>query len=258
MNQNTAETTDIEMVLGLFKNPKQLSSKYFYDQKGDALFRQIMQLPEYYLSRCELAIFKKHHAAIFSAFKIQKNNPFDLIELGAGDGSKTKVLLSYLLKNDYKFSYNPIDISVNSLNVLMANLSDLSDLNATPIQGDYFNKLNELSQNKKPKIVLFLGSNLGNMSDQLAKSFLHSIAKNLNPNDGVLLGVDMIKEPAIIMPAYNDSKGITSQFNLNLLTRINREFGGNFQLENFKHKPEYLPEGKAVSFLESKKSNKYT
>lgn len=245
-----------DLQLGLNQNPKRISSHYFYDKAGDELFQQIMEMPEYYLTNSELEIFRDQSEAIIASFGINKNEEFELIELGAGDGKKTRYLLQTLLKNDYQFNYIPVDISSNSLSVIEERMSHFFPyLNISPQQGDYFEVLDELFLNEKPKIILFIGSNLGNMDDETAASFLNKIAKNLKQNEKLLLGVDLIKSREIVLPAYHDEAGITRDFNLNLLKRINAEFGADFDLDSFIHAPEYTEqEGIAKSFLKSTKN----
>ncbi|MDB4511958.1 L-histidine N(alpha)-methyltransferase [Arenicella sp.] len=239
---------------GLSQPQKHLLSKYFYDKKGDELFMQIMAMPEYYLTRSEQEIFELQTDKMIKSFDLSKNKPFELIELGAGDGTKTKYLLTALLKDGYQFDYLPVDISSNVLSHLCESLQEeMPELSVKPQQGDYFEILSEIKNDDLPKIVLFLGSNIGNLTDHLAAKFVYDLGMNLKSGDRLLIGVDKVKPVEIVLPAYNDKAGITSQFNLNLLHRINLELGGNFDIENFEHTPEYnQQEGVARSFLRSK------
>ncbi|HLV37817.1 L-histidine N(alpha)-methyltransferase [Xanthomarina sp.] len=240
---------------GLSKPSKTLPSKYFYDKIGDALFVKIMNLPEYYLTKAEFDIFKNQTKNIISALGIKPDAYFELIELGAGDGTKTKELLKVLLDENYQFEYLPIDISKNALHKLETNLKEeLPSLKVSTKQGDYFNVLDSLKSYKHPKVVLFLGSNIGNMEDTKAKRFIFSLSQTLNTNDKILLGVDLIKSKDIVLPAYNDKTGVTKAFNFNLLNRINKELDANFNIEDFSHQPEYLEsEGIARSYIVSNK-----
>ena len=251
---NTQFKKDVDA--GLSAEQKRLSSMYFYDKKGDELFMQIMDLPEYYLTRSEMEIFSQQTEQMIQALQIQKNTYFELIELGAGDGTKTKHLLAELFCEGYQFDYMPIDISANVLSHLQENLT--ADIPGLPIkiqQGDYFEKLDSLKTSRHPKILLFLGSNIGNMSDEKARQFIYDLGKNLSKGDKLLLGVDLIKAEEIVRPAYDDAQGITRAFNMNLLYRINHELGGNFNLDQFTHAPEYTQEeGIAKSYLKSKVS----
>lgn len=252
MTKNDTFLNDIKE--GLSHLPKFISSQYFYDKKGDELFQQIMEMPEYYLTNSELEIFSTQSREVIESFGIDKNQKFELIELGAGDGQKTQHLLKALLAENYQFKYIPVDISQNSLDGISERMTNLfPDLETDAQQGDYFQVLDQLFLSDLPKVILFIGSNLGNMSDQVAKSFMLKIAQHLKPNEKLLLGVDLIKSAEIVLPAYWDAAGITSDFNINLLERINRELGGNFDLENYEHAPEYMEdEGIAKSFLKSK------
>lgn len=247
------ETFKKEVKKGLDTIPKTLPSKYFYNKIGDALFVEIMNLPEYYLTRSELDIFQNKTEDIINDLKLYTNTHFELIELGAGDGLKTKKLLSALDKQLFKFDYLPIDISINALNLLKRDLSKtLPNVSVKTQQGDYFEVLESLKHSNKPKVILFLGSNIGNMEDKKAAQFIYNLGANLNPGDKLLLGVDLIKSKEIVLPAYNDTKGITAKFNLNLLHRINEELNADFNLEKFEHQPEYSEdEGIAKSYIVS-------
>ncbi|PWQ94504.1 L-histidine N(alpha)-methyltransferase [Leucothrix arctica] len=250
MNSQFAADVDA----GLSKSSKTLPSKYFYDKKGDELFMQIMALPEYYLTRAELEIFTEQTPLLIDALGMNKSQHFELIEMGAGDGSKTKFLLKGLLDQGYDFDYLPIDISGNVLEHLVETLQpELLSLSIKAQQGDYFEILKTLKDSHAPKVVLFLGSNIGNQSDEQAAAFMYSLGENLAPGDRVVLGADLIKPVDVVLPAYNDSQGVTKAFNLNLLTRINRELSGDFDVSQFEHAPEYTEEeGIAKSFIQSK------
>ncbi len=238
---------------GLSKENKTLSSKYFYNKKGDELFIKIMNMPEYYLTRSEMEIFTQQTSNLINAFDITPSTHFELIELGAGDGTKTKKLLEGLLKKGYQFDYLPIDISKNALDDLDTLLKkDLPELTVKQQHGDYFTMLESLKENQHPKVLLFLGSNIGNMSDNIATDFLYKLGRNLNTGDKLLIGADLIKEASIVGPAYNDAQGITKAFNINLLHRMNYELDATFDVDYFEHTPEYNEqEGIARSFLTS-------
>lgn len=240
---------------GLQHHPqKTLPSKYFYDDKGSELFRSIMALPEYYLTRAEMDIFQNQTAELITTLALNKSKDYNLVELGPGDGTKTIHLLKELLGQGYTYDYLPIDISQHALNGLVSMLmEEVPALTVKPLQGDYFAKLGTIRSDQRPKIVLVLGSNIGNLSDQEAAAFIEQLSASLNPGDKILLGVDLIKPKAIVLPAYSDTLGITAAFNLNLLDRINRELGGNFNLSQFEHLATYEEvEGIARSYLLSK------
>lgn len=241
-----------DILEGLNQNPKRLSSKYFYDEKGDKLFQEIMKMDEYYLTNAEYEIFSLQKESILKAV-LATGKPFQIIEFGAGDGLKTKLLIEYLMEINADFEYLPIDISEHVLEKLQADLqTKWPKLKCKPQATTYFDALERLSS-EKIKLVLFLGSNIGNFSINEAQSFISNVNDNLNPGDFFLLGADLKKDPEVILSAYNDKGGITKAFNLNLLDRINRELGGNFRTEHFQHFPTYDPvSGETRSFLISK------
>lgn len=228
--------------LGLGSKKKYLSSKYFYDDEGSNLFSLITKIPEYYLTKCEYEIIDNSKNDILRRLNID-NNYFSLIELGAGDGQKTKLLLEYFCNEKLNFKYFPIDISKDAFSLLDKNISYLKgELNFEYLEGDYFKLLKNYGFGKGKKLVLFLGSNIGNFEIENGINFLKLISSNINKGDMVLVGFDLKKDPKLILDAYNDSSGITKQFNLNLLKRINNEFDANFDLNNFSHYPSYNPE----------------
>ncbi len=242
-----------DVLTGLLSSPKHLSSKYFYDKTGDGLFQKIMAMPEYYLTRCELDIFSNKTedlARLIDAY----GSPFDLIELGAGDAMKSTFLLKHLTEKGIDFNYMPIDISGNILSVLEQNLNtELPELNIIPLEGEYFEMLEKASaMSSKRKVILFLGSNIGNMSRQEAEGFCSELYRLSGSEDIVLVGFDLKKNPHTVLSAYNDPGGITAAFNLNLLSRINRELQGNFNPDYFQHYATYDPvSGSCRSFLVS-------
>lgn len=241
---------------GLSAPQKYIPSKYFYDARGDYLFQRIMFLPEYYLTASEFEIFKNQANQIIEKASISK--PLQVIELGAGDGLKTKLLLKALTEKGIDFTYYPIDISKNVLWHLEKALKYEvgPDLKIEPIVGDFFDALASplLADSSKQKWLLFLGSTIGNFSRDGANKFMLDIAELMHPGDLFMLGADLKKDPNVIAHAYNDSQGVTRDFNLNLLTRINTELEGNFQVNQFYHYPIYDPtSGEAKSYLVSKK-----
>jgi dimethylhistidine N-methyltransferase len=241
------------MLEGLRSEPKRLLSKYFYDAAGSRIFQEIMNCGEYYPFSCELEIFSETAAGLAGSI-MAPGGAFDLIELGAGDCTKSSCLLRYLVEIDADFTYMPIDISSDIIGYLDRQLPvDIPGLRVTGLHGDYFDMLEEaagLSANRK--VVLFLGSNLGNMTPADAERFCRDLRGYLNPGDLVLIGLDLKKCPQTILAAYNDKKGITRRFNLNLLERMNRELNADFDLALFEHFPTYDPEtGACKSFLVS-------
>jgi len=240
---------------GLTSFPKYLSSKFFYDQTGDKLFQQIMELPEYYLTNAEYDIFQLHKNNILQSFDTDKEG-FDLIELGAGDGKKTKVLLNELLDQKYSVTYHPIDISENAVDGLVKNLAkEIPDLNVQGQIGEYFEVLDKLQHiNNRKKVIMVLGSNIGNLLHPRAIEFLEKLHGVMEPNDLIFIGFDQKKHPQKVLDAYNDKSGVTAAFNKNVLARISKELEGNFDLDAFIHWEVYDPEsGTAKSYLISTK-----
>ncbi|WP_426473764.1 L-histidine N(alpha)-methyltransferase [Chryseobacterium balustinum] len=249
--KNSKETFLADVLEGLKSTPKKLHSKYFYDKAGDQLFQQIMNMPEYYLTNCELDIFKNKIEILAKSILID-NEPFDLIELGAGDAMKSSYLLEHLTKENIDFTYMPIDISGHILKELDEKFRrDLPELEVITLEGDYFDMLDKaMSISPRRKVVLFLGGNIGNMDLEESYNFCRELRRKLNRGDILLVGFDLKKNPHIILNAYNDSAGITSSFNLNLLIRMNRELKANFDVLNFQHYQTYDPiSGACKSYL---------
>ena len=245
---------------GLTDFPKHLSSKYFYDQVGDKLFQDIMAMPEYYLTDAEFSILEHHKADITALFS-GSSESFNLIELGAGDGKKTKILLRELSNQNIDFTYLPIDISQNALDQLTKNIqNELPKVDTGPLQGTYFETLSNFNElNYAKKVILFLGSNIGNLLHEQAIDFLKSVQEIMLEDDLLFLGVDQKKHPQKILDAYNDATGITAAFNKNILARINNELGGDFNPDNFLHWEVYDPEtGTAKSYLVSEQAQEAT
>lgn len=243
-----------DVLRGLTSTPRSLSSKYFYDDEGSRLFQEIMKLPEYYLTRCELEIFRTQADDILRSFA-NGDNAFDLIELGAGDGTKTAVLIRHFLKHRSDISYSPIDISQEALDALSTRFaSEFPALSIATRNGDYFRILKSLKNGGgRRKVLLFLGSNIGNFNRGQAIDFFRQLRMVMNDDDLLFVGFDLQKDPHVIVRAYDDKKGVTAKFNLNLLRRINRELGANFDLDNFSHYAIYRPvECAARSFLISR------
>lgn len=244
-----------EVLNGLSAHPKFLQSKYFYDEEGDKLFQQIMESPDYYLTQCELEIFSQQTKDLIPLSLINDKN-FDIIELGAGDATKSIYLLEYLAKLNCEFKYFPIDISGDVIEFLSKQLPlKIPGLEVYGLNGEYTEMIEAANQiSKKRKLVLFLGSNIGNFAPEDAVWFLKALHESLAPGDLLLIGFDLKKDPKQILAAYNDREGITKQFNLNLLKRINRELDADFQVDAFDHFPIYNPvNGSCRSYLISLK-----
>lgn len=254
--QTTIQITQFEkdVTEGLSASPKYLNSKYFYDAIGSAIFQKIMHMPEYYITDCELEIFSTQKDSIFNDLQFS-NSAFDVVELGAGDGLKTKVLLEFFKSQNPELKYVPIDISEKAVITLERELKEeMPDLQVEGKIGDYFELMKAMNQtHKNPKLILFLGSNIGNFNQQKSIDFLEQIRNVMNRDDKLFIGFDLKKDPEIILNAYNDPHGYTASFNLNLLRRINEELDGTFELLKFGHYEVYDPlSGTAKSYLVSR------
>lgn len=224
----------VDVLIGLSSNPKRLSSRWLYDAHGSAAFEAICDLDEYYLTRSEFEIFRGHRAEMLDRFVGQ---PLDVVDLGAGDGRKTSVLLSHLTERGADVRYVPIDISESAMKGLVGTMR--GRFPQVPIDGlvsEYFDGVRWLAeQDKRTRLVLFLGSNIGNFDRAHARAFLLELRSALSPDDYVLVGFDLKKDIELLLAAYNDREGVTADFNLNLLDRINAELGGDFDRSTFRH-----------------------
>ena len=243
-----------DILKGLSATPKYLQSKYFYDTKGDLLFQRIMQSEEYYLTDADMEIFEEQSDTISNVLS-EQSDYFDVVELGAGDATKSTHLLKALVRAKKDFNYYPIDISENIIEQLETEIPKrVPSVTVIGLAGEYLPMLEELNRmTSKKKVVLFLGSSIGNFESKSASLFLNALNNHLNKGDRLLIGFDLKKNPHQILAAYNDKEGITRDFNLNLLQRINDTANGDFDLDSFEHYPTYDPlTGTCKSYLISK------
>jgi L-histidine Nalpha-methyltransferase len=222
------------VLAGLEAAPRTLPCRYFYDLEGSLLFEQICELPEYYLTRAEDAILRERSDEIAAELPLR----VDLVELGSGSARKTRRLLEALLRRQPALRYLPIDISADMLAQTSRDLSrDYPRLSVLPIAAEYAAGMARAAQERAgPLLVAFLGSNLGNFDLAEAAAFLGRIRAMLREGDHTLIGLDLRKDRALLEAAYDDAAGVTARFNLNLLRRINRELGGDFDLAGFRHR----------------------
>jgi dimethylhistidine N-methyltransferase len=228
--ENTGFAADV--LAGLGKTPKILSAKYFYDEAGSLLFERITDLPEYYPTRCEMKILRDHAADI--AALIPQDSA--LIEFGSGSSKKARILLRAIASK--LAAYVPVDICREMIEQEAAELRpDFPGLKVLPVTADicFPFELPEEAKAAKARIGFFPGSTIGNFEPHEAASFLRNAAKILGPGATLIIGVDLIKDAEVLNAAYNDAAGVTAEFNLNLLKRINRELGGTFRLDTFEH-----------------------
>ena len=228
---------------GLTSTPKRLSCRYFYDAEGSRLFDAICELPEYYLTRTEAGILEQRAAELAARF----DAPPTLVELGSGSASKTRLLIDAFLARHGTLRYRPIDVALEALELSSrALLADHPGLEVDGLAAEYEEGLTELARERtgpigsgNARLVLWLGSSIGNFDRDGAKAFLTSVRRTLGPRDRMLVGIDHRKEKAVLEAAYDDAAGVTARFNRNLLVRINRELGGDFAPERFGHRAVY-------------------
>ncbi|MDH4069428.1 MAG: L-histidine N(alpha)-methyltransferase [Ignavibacteria bacterium] len=224
----------LDVLVGLSAQNKFLPSKYLYDKEGSELYQKITQQDEYYPTAVELGIIRSHVPTIG---RHVEGAPFHLVELGAGFSQKTVTILEGFVRMGLEFTYVPIDIAESAMGNLDRELTKLlPDLPFRGLVTDYFNGLRWLNnQAGKRNIVFFLGSSIGNFTSGESRFFLRNLWNCLKQDDIVVIGFDLKKDIELLLKAYNDREGVTSDFNLNLLRRINRELGGHFDLSKFRH-----------------------
>jgi L-histidine N-alpha-methyltransferase len=241
-----------DVLAGLTRTPRRLSSRWFYDAHGSRIFQWITQLPEYYPTRVEREILERHGAAIAAPLA---GRPCTVVDLGAGDGHKTCVLLERLREQGAEPCYAPIDVSREALEEARARATErLSGLAVSPVCAEYAAGLRRLDAlgTPGPRLVLFLGSSIGNLEHPEATRFLQGLRRLLRPGDHALVGFDLVKPLRVLRRAYDDPHGVTRAFNLNLLSRMNRELGADFDLSAFRHRATWDPDRPAMeSWLES-------
>ncbi len=224
-----------DVFLGMAHHPKTIPCKYLYDARGSQLFEQICQLEEYYLTRTEGRLLQRHAGEV-----ARFCGPHcTLIELGSGSSAKTRFVLRQLERPG---CYIPIDIARDELEAATRDLlCDYPELDVQPICADYRHRfgLPDAAWASPRRLIFFPGSTVGNLEPAEAEGFLAHLGEWTVPDDGLLIGVDLIKPRDLLERAYNDVQGLTAAFNLNLLQRINRELGANFDLERFQHRAPY-------------------
>src|SRR5947207_10897221 len=245
-----------EVLSRLTSAHKSLPCKLFYDARGSALFEQITRLPEYYPTRTELAILRDRSPEIAWA----AGSPASIIELGAGTATKTGTLLAAFARGQMRLKYFPVDISPAALEDAKKRIKmACPSVVVRPVVADFAHGFHFLKDIPGRKLVMYLGSSSGNFDSNDAIAMLKGVREQLSPGDAWLLGSDMVKPPEILLPAYNDSKGVTAEFNKNILLRLNRECGGDFDLAAFRHVAEWNPlHSRMEIYLESTRSQTVT
>ena len=240
---------------GLSKNDKSLPCRFFYDEFGSELFERICETPEYYVTRVERSILQAHSEAIIEM--IPDNAA--LVELGSGSAEKTKLLIETFLSKQSEVVFLPIDISRSALDASACQLlMEHPSLSIVAVEGDYARGLEAISsRDHGPRLILWLGSSIGNLGRDEAAQFLSELRSDLSSEDRLLIGIDLRKDGTTLEKAYDDSEGVTARFNSNLLDRINRELGGSFDTELFEHRATWQETpGRVKSDLVSLKAQK--
>ncbi|HET9553710.1 MAG TPA: L-histidine N(alpha)-methyltransferase [Anaeromyxobacteraceae bacterium] len=244
-----------DVVAGLSARPRSLPSVYFYDDEGSRLFQRIAELPEYYLTRTERAILERRAPEIAAPLA---GRPVTVVDLGAGDGDKTRLLLAALRERTPRVAYAPVDVSAAALVEAGARVrAEWPGLEVVPVPADYAAGLRWLAgrEAEGALLVLLLGSNVGNLEHPAAAALFAELRRALRPGDHALVGFDLVKEAAVLRAAYDDAAGVTAAFNLNLLHRMNRELGADFDPGAFAHRAAWVRRrARMESFLVSRRA----
>ncbi len=225
-----------EVASGLSRPSKALPPHLFYDEEGSRLYERITELPEYYPTRTERAILAQHADDIVARASRGAGDELRVVELGAGTASKTRLLLSAVLSRQGRCLYMPIDVSASALDEAALRLSEeLPEVEVRPMVGRHEEAFDAIRALGPRRLVLFIGSSIGNLTDDEAETFLRGVHGGLSTGGALLLGTDLRKSPDRLVAAYDDAAGVTAAFNKNVLTRINRELGGQFVLDTFRH-----------------------
>lgn len=221
---------------GLGRRPRTLPPWLFYDRRGSELFERITELPEYYLTRAERGILEEHGDAIVAAAAEGATWPLRVVELGAGSAKKTQLLLRAVVRRQSRCLYVPVDVSTAAIEGLTDRLGrEEPEVLVRPVVGTHTDALDTLERVGPRRLVVFLGSSIGNLSDEEGVELLSAVARRLAPGDALLLGADRRKDPAILLAAYDDVQGVTAAFDLHVLERLNAELGADFDLSRWRH-----------------------
>ena len=231
-----SEQTALAVTEGLLSRPKWLPSWLFYDAAGSRLFNQITELPEYYLTRTERGILAEHAEEIIGL--AAECDALRVVELGAGSADKTRLLLTAAVNRQDTVFYEPVDVSASALEEAHERIErEIPGVLVTPRVEDYTRGLElDAAIFGERRLLLYIGSSIGNFEPEEAERLLRNARAALSAGDSMLLGVDLVKSEATLLAAYDDAEGVTAAFNLNLLARLNREIGSDFDLEAFAHR----------------------
>lgn len=244
-SESAAEVRD-----GLRRTPKDISAtpRYFYDDRGSELFERITEQPEYYQTRTEYSLLLERADEVVS-----RVSPGALVELGSGAASKTRALLDAMHRAGEPMRYLPLDVSDDALRSSSERLAgEYPELEVQGFVGDFNGSLREVLGGEDRKLVAFLGGTIGNFTPEYRTNFLRKLGETLKPGDHLLVGMDLLKDPAVIEAAYDDAAGVTAEFNLNLLNNMNRELAADFEPDRFRHRALFNPEASRLEmWLES-------
>lgn len=250
-----SESFEQDLIRGLRSSPKTLPCHWFYDEIGSQLFEEICELPEYYLTRCERSILEKRAGELADRFEA----PTTVVELGSGSASKTRLIIEAFLERHGRLVFAPIDISRTMLEESAETLlDDYPRLEIRAFAGRYESGLEHLARAKaSPRLTLWLGSSIGNLDRAQAALFLRRVRAGMAEADRLLVGIDLRKDRLVLEAAYDDSRGVTARFDLNLLERINRELGGHFDPASFAHRATWRADsGRVESHLVSRRAQR--
>lgn len=252
--EGTRDAVKSSVLQGLSSTPKHLPPWLFYDEVGSRLFEQITTLPEYYLTRVERGLLEQHARTIVD--RVLAAPGTSVVEIGAGTATKTRVLLRAAQKRVDHVKYVPIDVSQDALDIAVRDIArELPSVEVAPICSGNVEGLQMLAAATAPRAILFLGSSIGNFGDDAAVDLLRAARAAAGDGGSLVLGADRVKPTDVLLPAYDDAAGVTEAFNKNILTRINRELGGDFDLEAFDHVAEWNAVDSCVAiYLESRRS----
>ena len=250
---DTREVLVWEVRRGLRRRPRSLPPWMFYDARGSQIFERITELAEYYPTRTERNILADYCDAIIAAACPDESEAVRIVELGAGTASKTTILLDAALRLQGEVLYAPVDVSSDALDVACETIAtSLPRVCMSPIVANYVTHPPELESFSGTTLGLYIGSSIGNFTPQEARTILRNLRSQLQSGDALLLGVDMVKDEPTLVAAYDDRDGVTAEFNLNMLDRLNRELGANFDLARFRHRALWNPvESRMEMHLES-------
>ncbi len=221
---------------GFARSPRALPAWLFYDDEGSRLYELITELPEYYPTRTERGILARHADEMVARAAEGATSPLHVIELGAGTASKTSLILAAVVARQGRCVYMPMDVSAVALDEAQARVAaQFPTVDVRPFLGRHEGAFDAISALGPRRLVLFIGSSIGNLDDDDAVALLRGVRRGLTPGGALLLGTDLRKDPSILVPAYDDAQGVTAAFNLNVLTRLNRELGADFDLTKWRH-----------------------